>query len=117
MVTMTAVFQSFINEVLREYLNDFVFVYLDDILIFSPDPVTHQRHVRQVRSRLLEYELYVKVEKSATGLSPFYIVYGYHPPLFPANEKEVTVPSAHAMARRCRKDTSGVQVSPDGAQV
>lgn len=36
-----AVFQSFVNEILREFLNDFVFVYLDDILIFSPDLVTH----------------------------------------------------------------------------
>ncbi|KAI3361475.1 hypothetical protein L3Q82_012950 [Scortum barcoo] len=58
-----AVFQGFINEVLREYLNDFVFVYLDDILIFSPDPATHQRHVRQVLNRLLENKLFVKAEK------------------------------------------------------
>ncbi|KAI3356605.1 hypothetical protein L3Q82_017805 [Scortum barcoo] len=58
-----AVFQGFINEVLREYLNDFVFVYLDDILIFSPDPATHQHHVRQVLSRLLENKLFVKAEK------------------------------------------------------
>ncbi|KAI3358925.1 hypothetical protein L3Q82_015316, partial [Scortum barcoo] len=31
------------------------------------------------------------------------VVHGYQPPLFPTNEEEVTVPSAHAMARRCRK--------------
>ncbi|KAI3375481.1 hypothetical protein L3Q82_003807 [Scortum barcoo] len=48
---------------LREYLNDFVFVYLDDILIFSPDPATHQLHVRLVLSRLLENKLFVKAEK------------------------------------------------------
>ncbi|KAI3355614.1 hypothetical protein L3Q82_018436, partial [Scortum barcoo] len=58
-----AVFQGFINEILRDYLNDFVFVYLDDILIFSPDPVTHQHHVRQVLIHLLENQLYVKAEK------------------------------------------------------
>ncbi|KAI3377948.1 hypothetical protein L3Q82_009079 [Scortum barcoo] len=40
---------------------------------------------------------------AATGLSPFQVVHGYQPPLFPANEEEVTVPSAHALARRCRK--------------
>ncbi|KAI3360345.1 hypothetical protein L3Q82_014662, partial [Scortum barcoo] len=40
---------------------------------------------------------------TATGLSPFHVVYGYQPPLFPANEKEVTVPSAHAMVKRCQK--------------
>ncbi|KAI3358253.1 hypothetical protein L3Q82_003251 [Scortum barcoo] len=58
-----AVFQGFIDEVLREYLNDFIFVYLDDILIFSPDPATLQRHVCQVLSRLLENKLFVKAEK------------------------------------------------------
>lgn len=32
-----AVFQALDNDVLRDMLNDFVFVYLDDILIFSPN--------------------------------------------------------------------------------
>lgn len=59
-----AVFQALINDVLREFLNQFVFVYLDDILIFSPDRDTHVRHVRQVLQRLLENHLYVKAEKS-----------------------------------------------------
>ncbi|KAI3374620.1 hypothetical protein L3Q82_021194 [Scortum barcoo] len=40
---------------------------------------------------------------AATGLSPFQVVYGYQPPLFPTNETEVTVPSAHAMVKKCRK--------------
>ncbi|KAI3371958.1 hypothetical protein L3Q82_006829 [Scortum barcoo] len=37
---------------------------------------------------------------AATGLSPFQVVHGYQPPLFPVNEEEVTVPSAHVMAKR-----------------
>lgn len=40
-----AVFQTFINDVLRDMLNVFVFVYLDDILIFSPDLDSHIFHV------------------------------------------------------------------------
>lgn len=40
-----AVFQSLVNDVLRDFLNQFEFVYLDDILIFSPDPDSHQLHV------------------------------------------------------------------------
>ncbi|KAI3373892.1 hypothetical protein L3Q82_022461, partial [Scortum barcoo] len=148
---------GFINEVLREYLNDFVFVYLDDILIFSPDPATHQRHVHQSgpespvgeqavregggevlssgyhpesngQTERLNQELetclrclvaqnqttwsdhltwveyaHNSLPTAATGLSPFQVVHGYQPPLFPSNEEEVTVPSAHALARRCRK--------------
>ncbi|KAI3375257.1 hypothetical protein L3Q82_021764, partial [Scortum barcoo] len=165
-----------------------------DILIFSPDPAVHQRRVHQVLLRLLENQLYAKVEKckfhassvsflnyvisdnhikmdpekvhsylwkefrhllgatvslssgyhpesngqtdrelktclrclvaqnqttwsdhlmwieyahnalptAASGLSPFYVVYGYQPPLFQKRE-EVTIPFAHAMARRWRK--------------
>ena len=36
-----AVFQALINDVLRDFLNKFVFVYLDDILIFSTSVETH----------------------------------------------------------------------------
>ena len=47
-----------------DFLNHFVYVYLDDILIFSPDSNSHVRHVRQVLKRLLENQLYVKTEKN-----------------------------------------------------
>ncbi|KAL1021133.1 hypothetical protein UPYG_G00009230, partial [Umbra pygmaea] len=58
-----AVFQTLINDVLRDFIGNFVFVYLDDILIFSPDYATHVQHVRQVLLRLLENRLFVKAEK------------------------------------------------------
>ncbi|KAI3352638.1 hypothetical protein L3Q82_019228, partial [Scortum barcoo] len=40
---------------------------------------------------------------ATTGLSPFQVTHDDQPPLFPVNKEEVTVPSAHAMAKRCRK--------------
>ncbi|KAI3367781.1 hypothetical protein L3Q82_026217 [Scortum barcoo] len=58
-----AVFQALINDVLRDFLNRFVFVYLDDILIYSRNLPNHQLHVRQVLQRLLENRLFVKKEK------------------------------------------------------
>lgn len=58
-----AVFQALINDVLRDFLNRFVFVYLDDILIFSRSLEEHIRHVWQVLQRLLKNRLYVKAEK------------------------------------------------------
>ncbi|KAK7887257.1 hypothetical protein WMY93_026878 [Mugilogobius chulae] len=58
-----AVFQALVNDVLRDFLNHFVFVYLDDILIFSSSPEEHVVHVRQVLQRLLENKLFVKEEK------------------------------------------------------
>lgn len=63
LVNAPAVFQALINDVLRDILNVFVFVYLDDILIFSPSLQVHVQHIRQVLQRLLENKLFVKAEK------------------------------------------------------
>lgn len=46
LVNAPDVFQGFINDVLGEMLNTSVFVYLDDILIFSSDLKEHVQHVR-----------------------------------------------------------------------
>ncbi|KAL2095578.1 hypothetical protein ACEWY4_007726 [Coilia grayii] len=58
-----AIFQGLVNDVLRDMLDRFVFVYLDDILIFSKDLEEHKQHVRLVLRRLLENSLFVKAEK------------------------------------------------------
>ena len=60
----SAVFQVMTNEILRDFLDHFVYVYLVDILIYSPDLDTHKHHVSQVLKRLLDNHLYVKAEKS-----------------------------------------------------
>ena len=57
------VFQALVNDVLRDMLNKFVFVYLDDILIFSRSQSEHVRHVHLVLQSLLENRLFVKAEK------------------------------------------------------
>jgi len=41
-------FQSYINNALRDYLNDFCSAYLDDILIYSNDPSKYIKHVQKV---------------------------------------------------------------------
>lgn len=63
LTTAPAVFQALVSDVLRDMLNQFVFVYVDDILIFSPDLETHKKHVQQVLQRFLQHQLYVKAEK------------------------------------------------------
>ena len=57
------IFQSFINNTLREYLNDFYFNYLDDILIFSNFKKEHIEHVRKVLKRLKEINLFLNIDK------------------------------------------------------
>ncbi len=58
-----AVFQALINDVLRDMLNKLVFVYLDDIFVFSRSFEEHEGHVSAVLQRLLNNHLYVKPEK------------------------------------------------------
>jgi len=40
------------NDVLFDYLDDFVTTYLDDILIYLEDPLEHEMHVKKVLQRL-----------------------------------------------------------------
>jgi len=59
-----ATFQRLINNTLREYLNDFVITYLNDILIYSDDLEMHRSHVHKVLRKLNKRALYVKKSKS-----------------------------------------------------
>jgi len=53
-----------INTVLREYLDIFVVVYLDDILIFSKTLEEHREHVHEVLQTLQDAKLLVEPTKS-----------------------------------------------------
>ncbi|KAK3551106.1 hypothetical protein QTP70_013579 [Hemibagrus guttatus] len=56
-----AAFQSFIHEIFRNMLHQYVIAYIDDILIYSS--TYKDTHVRTILNRLLTHQLYVKVEK------------------------------------------------------
>jgi hypothetical protein len=51
------------NDVFREFLDDFVVCYLDDILVFSQNEEEHINHVRLVLEKLRTARLYAKLEK------------------------------------------------------
>jgi len=44
-------------------LDDFVVVYLDDILIYSKDETQHEEHVKLILEKLQSPGLYAKLEK------------------------------------------------------
>jgi len=44
-------------------MDEFVVVYLDDILIFSKNQEDHDKHVQLVLATLREHGLYAKLEK------------------------------------------------------
>jgi len=62
-----ATFMRLMNDVLRPFLDDFVIVYLDDILIFSKTWEEHLKHVKQILDVLKREKLYVKLSKCEFG--------------------------------------------------
>jgi hypothetical protein len=57
-----ATFMRVMNDVFRTFIDDFLIVYLDDILIFSRTNEEHVQHVRQILS-VLQRETFCKVVK------------------------------------------------------
>ena len=51
------------NFIFNAYTNDFVLVYLDDILVFSKNEEEHKEHLRLVLEKLREHQLYTKFSK------------------------------------------------------
>ena len=45
------------NKVFMVYLDKFVIVFIDDILIFSNSKEEHEQHLRMVLEKLLEHQL------------------------------------------------------------
>lgn len=56
-------FQSYINDTLREFLDDFASAYLDDILIFSDTLKEHIEHVKKVLRKCGEAGLQLDITK------------------------------------------------------
>ena len=62
-----ATFMRVMNDVLRPFIDDFVIVYLDEILIFSKTREEHLKHVKQTLDVLKRENLYVKLSKCEFG--------------------------------------------------
>ena len=63
----SATFIRVMNDVLMPFVDDFVIVYLDDILIFSHTWEEHVKHVKQVLDVLVRETLYLKMSKCEFG--------------------------------------------------
>nr|GFB95457.1 putative reverse transcriptase domain-containing protein [Tanacetum cinerariifolium] len=51
------------NRVCKPYLDKFVIIFIDDILIYSKDEKEHEEHLRQILELLKKEELYAKFSK------------------------------------------------------
>ena len=63
-----ATFMRLMNDVLRPFIDSFVVVYLDDILIFSKTWSEHLQHVEQVLLSLQKHKLYANMDKCSFGM-------------------------------------------------
>ncbi len=63
LINASVIFQTYINKILTELLNDFYVVYLNDILIFFVKKTDHIDHMKQILERLRKFKLYVSLKK------------------------------------------------------
>jgi hypothetical protein len=58
-----AYFMYMINKVFMEYLDKFIVVFIDDILVYSRNEEEHEQHLRLVWQKLRHHKLYAKLSK------------------------------------------------------
>ncbi|CAN6472335.1 unnamed protein product [Victoria cruziana] len=63
LINAPAVFMDLMNRIFKEFLDLFVIVFIDDILIYSLDHETHAMHLRMVLETLRMHHLYGKASK------------------------------------------------------
>jgi hypothetical protein len=56
-------FRYLMNKVFMEYLDKFVMIFIDDILIYLRSEEEHEEHLHLVLQKLQELRLYVKLSK------------------------------------------------------
>jgi hypothetical protein len=57
------VFMCLINGVFKDYLDEFIIIFLNDILVYSKSEEEHEQHLRMVLQILREHQLYAKLIK------------------------------------------------------
>ena len=58
-----AAFMDLMNQVFQPYLDRFVIVFIDDILVYSSSSEEHSEHLRIILKTLRERQLYAKLSK------------------------------------------------------
>nr|GEY16521.1 hypothetical protein [Tanacetum cinerariifolium] len=59
----SAMFMDLMNRVCKPYLDKFVIVFIDDILIYSKDKEEHEEHLKTILELLMREQLYAKFSK------------------------------------------------------
>ncbi|XP_056163079.1 uncharacterized protein LOC130136768 [Syzygium oleosum] len=87
-----AAFMDLMNRVFKEYLDKFVIVFIDDILVYSRSYEEHKQHLRTMLQTLRDHKLYAKFSKWMERLKD----YDYEIPYYPGKANKV----ADALSRK-----------------
>src|SRR5947207_1098538 len=63
LINASITFQTLMNQILRPFIDKFVLIYLNDILIYSNSAEEHRKHLRLVLEALRAAKLFTKPKK------------------------------------------------------
>ena len=63
LTNVPAIFMALMNRVFEEYLDKFLIVFIDDILVYSRTMEKYEIHLKIVLEKLREKKLYAKLSK------------------------------------------------------
>ncbi len=63
LINASAIFQFYVNHMLKSFMNIYYVIYLNDVLVYSETKEQHWEHVHKILHMLLKYWLYVKLLK------------------------------------------------------
>jgi hypothetical protein len=78
-----SIFMCLMNGIFKKYLDNFVSIFLDDILIYSKSKEEHEKYLRMVLQVLREHQLHAKLikcsfyQKKYTFLGSYYLKGGH----------------------------------------
>ena len=76
------------NKIFMDFLDKFVVVFIDDILIYYKSEEEHELHLRTILGTLREHQLYAKFSKCEFWLQEV----GFLGQFYPAEELPLTLP-------------------------
>jgi hypothetical protein len=99
-------FMYLMNSVFMDYLDKFVVVFIDDILIYSQNEQEHEEHLRKVLQKLQDCQLYAKLSKCEFWISE--VLFLGHV----INQEGLTIDPKKVVAildRKAPKDVRGIK--------
>jgi hypothetical protein len=63
LIEVPTYFMDLTDKVFMEYLNKFIIVFINDMLVYSKNKEEHEEHLRLVSEKLSDHRLYAKMSK------------------------------------------------------